>query len=209
MQVLVNSVPHATATRSVLFQSASRRMSPRTTQYHSILLQALKSTLSVVLWSEENVKSSPFKVNLIPPDASKCVVTGPEIPLEQDQPVVLHVDATHAGNGKLDARAIGDSAGASDVDIKEVEPNKFDVFFSPRKPDYYNLDVTWGDQSVPGAPYRLDLSVARADEVVIAEPPTAMLEAGQAIGICFDTSKAGRGERELQCVRVIRLGKFQ
>ena len=152
-----------------------------------------------VLWSEENVKNSPFKVNLIPPDASKCIVTGPDIPLEQDQPVVLHVDATHAGNGTLDARAIGDSVGASDVDIKEVEPNKFDVYFYPRKPDYYNLDVTWGDKSVPGAPFRLDLSAARADEVFLAEPPTAMLEAGQAIGICFDTSKAGRGELTAVC----------
>ena len=152
-----------------------------------------------VLWSGENVKNSPFKVNLIPPNAQKCIVTGPEIPLESGKPVLLHVDATNAGNGKLDAKATGDSGGESDVDIQEVEPNKFDVYLFPRTPEYHTLDVTWGGQPVPGSPFRLNLDTARADAVVLAEPPTTMVEAGQAIGICFDTSKAGRGELTSTC----------
>ena len=152
-----------------------------------------------ILWSDQQVKNSPFKVNLIPPDASKCIVTGPELPTELNKPVELRVDASNAGNGQLAAKAVGDTAGPTDVRINEVEPNVFDVSFIPPSPDWYDLDVTWGNESVPGAPFRLNLAPAKANEVFIAEPPTAMLEAGQSIGICFDTSKAGNGELTSVC----------
>ena len=152
-----------------------------------------------VLWSDENVKDSPFKANLIPPDASKCIVDGPVIPLESSTPVTLHVDARDAGNGALTADAIGESAGPAKVDITEVEPNVFDVLFYPPTPDNYDLNVFWGGQPVPGAPFPLNLQDAKAHEIAIAEAPTAMLEAGQAIGICFDTSKGGRGELVASC----------
>ena len=145
-----------------------------------------------VLWSEESVPGSPFQANLIPPDASKCVVQDLQIPQEAGQPVKLRVDTSEAGNGELAADATGEKTGPVDVKIDEVEPNVFDVYFTPPNTDNYNFGVTWSGEPIPGAPFALDLGGPKAQEVFIAEPPTAMLEAGQAIGICFDTSKAGR-----------------
>ena len=145
-----------------------------------------------VLWSEESVPGSPFQANLIPPDASKCIVQDLQIPEEAGQPVKLTVDASNAGNGELAAEATGEKTGPVDVKIDEVQPNVFDVSFTPPNNDNYNFGVTWGGEPVHGAPFALDLGGPKAQEVFIAEPPTAMLEAGQAIGICFDTSKAGR-----------------
>ncbi len=147
-----------------------------------------------VLWSSENVTNSPFKINITPPDASKCVVTGPEVPADPTEGVELRVDATLAGNGNLTATAVGDTTGETDTIITETEPNKFNVSFIPALADYYTLDVLWGGERVPGSPFKVNGIAADAENVMICEPPTAMLEAGQAIGICFDTSKGGRGE---------------
>ena len=147
-----------------------------------------------VLWSGENVNKSPFRINLLPPDITKLVIDGPHVPDDILEATRLYIDTTGAGNGKLTGSVEGNLHGYSDVQISEIEPNKFEVSFVPPGPDYYKLDVKWGDQSIPGAPFDINLNPARAEDVIIAEPPTAMLEAGQAIGICFDTSLAGRGE---------------
>ena len=147
-----------------------------------------------VLWSGENVNKSPFRINLLPPDINKLVIDGPHVPEDILEPTRLYVDTTGAGNGKLTGSVEGNLHGFSDVQVKEIEPNKFEVSFVPPGADYYKMDVKWGGKSVIGAPFDINLNPARADEVIIVEPPTAMLEAGQAIGICFDTSRAGRGE---------------
>ena len=147
-----------------------------------------------MLWSGENVNKSPFRINLLPPDVTKLAIDGPHVPDEILDPTRLYVDTTGAGNGKLTGSVTGNLHGVSDVQIRELEQNKFEVSFVPPGPDYYKLDVKWGDNSVIGAPFDINLNPPRAEEVVIAEPPNAMLEAGQAIGICFDTSQAGRGE---------------
>ena len=152
-----------------------------------------------VLWSSTAVKNSPFKVNIIPPDASKCVITGPDIPMDPSQPVVFHVNATNAGNGHLEASAVGDNSGETDTEIKEVQPCKFDVSYFPAPNESYNVTMLWAGKPVPESPFRVESQTANAEKVFICEPPTAMLEAGQAISICFDTSKAGLGKLTADC----------
>ena len=152
-----------------------------------------------VMWDSSSVKNSPFSVNLIPPDASKCIIIGPEVPLEHGEPIVVHVDASNAGNGKIAASALGDKTGEKDVKIRETEANFFVISFIPNVTDVYTLDVTWGGDNVPHAPFRVSNSGANADKVMICEPPTAMLEAGQAIGICFDTSQVSDGILTATC----------
>lgn len=152
-----------------------------------------------ILWELENVSESPFKINLIPPDASKCIVSGPDVPTLPAEPIVLYVDASNAGNGRLATSALGDKTGKKYVDIKETEENKFVLSFVPNLTDFYTWNVKWDEVDVPGAPFRVNSAAANADEVMICEPPTAMLEAGQAIGICFDTSKGGKGSLSAVC----------
>lgn len=152
-----------------------------------------------VFWLSESVENSPFKINLIPPDSSKCIVSGPEIPVDPAEPITLYIDATNAGNGEIKASAVGDKTGEKPVNIIETEPNKFVLSFNPNLTDFYTMDVKWAGENVPGAPFRVYSSAANADKVMICEPPTPMLEAGQAIGICFDTSKGGKGNLTATC----------
>ena len=152
-----------------------------------------------VLWLMSDVKDSPFMINLIPPDATKCIVVGPEVPIDPTEPILLHVDASEAGNGKIAASVRGDKMGDKDIMIEETKPNVFVLSFVPELTDFYTMEVLWGDSFVPGAPFRVNSSAANADKVMICEPPSAMLEAGQAIGICFDTSAGGKGILTATC----------
>ena len=152
-----------------------------------------------VMWHSSDVKDSPFKINLIPPNASKCIVEGPIVPVDSTEPIIVYVDASKAGNGTIAASALGDKTGEKNVMIDETKPNVFVLSFVPVPTDFYTMDVKWGDSSVPGAPFRVNSSAANADKVVICEPPTAMLQAGQAIGICFDTSEGGNGTLTATC----------
>lgn len=169
-------------------------------KYHVSFSPPCEDVFSLsILWQLDNVEDSPFKVNIISPDSLKCVVSGPEIPLKPSEPIVLYVDASRAGNGELKVSAIGDKMGEKEIDIKETEENKFVLSFVPELTDVYTWNVKWSDKDVPGAPFRVNSSGANADKVMICEPPTAMLEAGQPIGICFDTSKGGKGKLTATC----------
>ena len=153
-----------------------------------------------VLWAYVAVPGSPFMVDTTPPDASKCIVSGPDVPLEILKPVEMVVDATSAGNGILTANAQGISSLTNGtVDIKEVSPKKYVLHLLPTTPDTYTLTVKWGDQPVHGSPFTLNLNPANAGAVTIAQPPTQTVEAGQNIGIIFNASKAGRGQLSASC----------
>ena len=149
-----------------------------------------------VLWLSEKVKDSPFEINLIPPDASKCIVNGPDVPIDPTEPIVLHVDASNAGNGAIAVSAVGDETGEKDVLVKETESHKYVLSFIPNISEMYTMNITWGGENVPGAPFRVSNS---AMNILICEPPPTTIEAGQAVGICFDTSKGGKGTLTAIC----------
>ena len=149
-----------------------------------------------VYWMSEKVKNSPFEINLIPPDASKCIVNGPEVPIDPTEPIILYVDASNAGNGAIAVSAVGDETGEKDVLVKETESHKYVLSFIPNISEMYTMNITWGGENVPGAPFRVSNS---AMNILICEPPPTTIEAGQAIGICFDTSKGGKGTLTAIC----------
>ena len=169
-----------------------------------------------VLWAGSHVPGSPFSVRILEaedlesnshdtlsgeskPTPAKCIVTGPEIPPEMNEPVQLQVDASNAGSGKLAAKIVGDKSGISKVQIKEVQPKVYDLSFKPPAPELYTLSATWAGEPIPGSPFMLNLAPPNAKEVMIAEPPSTSLRIGQAIKICFGTSMAGRGELTANC----------
>ena len=152
-----------------------------------------------VMWMMSDVNDSPFKINLIPPDASKCLVVGPEVPIDPTEPILLHVDASDAGSGQISASLLGDKMGEKDVIIEETKPNVFVLSFLPDLTDFYTMKVLWGDSDIPGATFRVSSSAANAHKIAICEPPTAMVDAGQSIRICFDTSAGGNGILTATC----------
>ena len=156
-----------------------------------------------VLWADVPVPGSPFKVDTTPPDASKCIVSGPDVPLETFKPVELVVDATSAGNGQLTAEAIGKSTGAAgSIDIKELSPGKhtYTIHLHTTTADIYTLTVRWAGQHVGKSPYTLNLHPPAPNAVAISKAPTQTMDAGQSISISFGTKKAGRGALVATCV---------
>ena len=153
-----------------------------------------------VLWLMSDVKDSPFMINLIPPDATKCIVVGPEVPIDPTEPILLHVDASEAGNGKIAASVCGDKMGDKDILIEETKSNVFVLSFVPELMDIYTMEVLWGDSFVPGAPFRVNSTAANARKVFVCEPPSASHEASQGIRVCFNTSAGGKGILTANCM---------
>ena len=138
-----------------------------------------------VTWGGEGLPGSPFEVTcLVGPDAGKCIVTGPSVPIETNKPVELRVDASNAGNGQLVAKAVGDTAGPTDVKINEVEPNVFNISLNPTTLEGCTLTVTWGDMPISGSPFHLNLFPPNPSEVKIIEFPSTLLQAEQVTASC-------------------------
>ena len=153
-----------------------------------------------VTWGGEGIPGSPFEVTcLAGPDTSKCIVTGPNVPVEINKPVELRVDASNARNGQLAAKAVGDTSGSTHVKIDEVEPNVFNISLNPTTLEGYTLTVAWGDMPISGSPFHLNLFPSKSGEVEIAEFPSTLLQVGHPIKVTFDTSKAGRGKVTASC----------
>ena len=157
-----------------------------------------KYTISL-LWSGEDIPGSPFTVQCYKPDSEKCAVTKVEVPQESKKPATIHVDASQASDWQLEAQAVGDKAGPAKVEIKEEGDKKFVILLQSSTSDYYNVSITWGGEPIPESPLRLNLHHPSSKEVVVAEPPNASLQTGQAVKICFGTSNAGRGTLMAKC----------
>ena len=141
------------------------------------------------------------KVQTMLSEASKCVIiAGPVIPTEATSPVSLRIDTSQAGDAMLHAEARGESDSLVAADVQALESSQFDVFFTAPIPEKYNLSVLWGDHPVPGSPFSLDLRVPNPTDVTLAEPPQLSVESGQPIGMCFNTSKGGRGRLTAVCI---------
>ena len=154
-----------------------------------------------VLWAYVAVPGSPFVVDTTPPDASKCIVSDPDVPLEIFKPVELVVDAINAGSGKLTAEAVGRSTGTiGSIAIKELpSEGKYAVQLHTTTADIYTLVVRWAGQHIGKSPYTLNLHPPIPSKVIISQPPTQTMDAGQSISISFSTLKAGRGSLVAIC----------
>ena len=157
-----------------------------------------KYTISL-LWGGEDIPGSPFTVQCYKPDSEKCAVTRVEVPQDSRKPATIHVDASRASHWQLEAQAVGDKTGPANVEVKEEGDKKFLIFLQSSASDYYNVSITWGGEPIPESPLRLNLHHPNSKEVVVAEPPNASLQTGQAIKICFGTSTAGRGTLTAKC----------
>ena len=153
-----------------------------------------------VLWDGDDIPGSPFTVHCCKPDPEKCIVTSIEVPQELRKPAVVLVDASKTNNNwELDAQAVGGKAGRSKVEIEKKEGRKFAILLQASAPDYYNLSITWGGKPIPESPLRLNLNHPNPKEVVVTDHPASSLQAGQAVKLGFDTSKAGRGTLTATC----------
>ena len=156
-----------------------------------------------VTWSGEDIPQSPFQLNRLLPEASKCIASPPRSGVDWSSPVHIHIDASKAGNGKLKALAIGDERGDVSEYI-EILPTSnqvghYDINFTAPTPGYYTLTAEWASDPIPGFPVRLNQNQLKPLEVEVVDPPAGILKVGQSISLGVDASRGGPGQMTGKC----------
>ena len=156
-----------------------------------------------VTWSGEDIPQSPFQLNRLLPEASKCVASSPHFGADWSSPVHIHIDTSKAGNGKLKALAIGNERGDVSEHIKILPTSKqvghYDINFTAPTPGYYTLTAEWASQPIPGFPVRLNQNQLQPLEVEVVDPPAGILKVGQSISLKVDASRGGPGQMMGKC----------
>ena len=101
-------------------------------------------------FSGEDVEGSVFSVpcEALPPDASKCVVTG------LDNPGSFTVDCSEAGGtGSLEVGVCGAYVPAEFVSVKHNGDYTFSVTYDIPEPGETQISVKWHDQHLTGSPF--------------------------------------------------------
>lgn len=153
-------------------------------------------------WNGEPVSLPPVEVKYLdPPDASKVKLKTTVKAYEEatvGQSKTLVFDTALAGTGKLSAYAHSEEHGPVDVLVEEVTdcPGEYNVTFTPRHPDEYQLNVFWDGVPVPGSPILIKASpLTDASRVkTLSGAPKRALKIGETARITFDTVDAGKGE---------------
>lgn len=152
-----------------------------------------------VLWDDEHVTGSPFKVDNIPPDASKVIVIKPDN-FSTSVPAIFRVDATDAGVGTLKAHCRAENSANLPVqtDKPESDVEKYRCVVTPIREDVYHFSLLWSGKDVPGSPFKIDLiPKIHADRVILEDPIYSDIEHPVVINV--DCTNAGPGKLIARC----------
>ena len=154
-----------------------------------------------VKWCGKHVPGSPFKLNLKQPMADKVeLVEPPSGSIASGAPLSMVFSTKEAGGGQLTASCNGEKSGEVPCSVKSQPDNKYAVSFLPPQLDIYHVDVLWAGEHVPGSPYKINLLPSNAEEVEMVAEPQDVLESGMPMELDFNTSSAGGGNLEANCV---------
>ena len=148
-------------------------------------------TLSVFL-SGQHMSGSPFKINLIPVDASKVTASEPMFPQGPQGPCEVLLGTENAGNAEITALCMGNKSGRVPVTVKSVGENQHKLSFTPPHPDFFTMGVKYGDKKITRSPFYVNTHPPNAKMVTVTPPETTSLR--QTIQFAFNGSNAGFGE---------------
>ncbi|XP_043469574.1 filamin-A isoform X2 [Leptopilina heterotoma] len=150
-----------------------------------------------VLYGGENIKGSPYKVNVNTScDPSKVVLSGPGVApvCTASFPTDFVVDTSNAGYGDLEVQVLGPDQVPRRVGIEDLGDGKYKATYLPDDCGRYKLNVKYGGQEVPGSPVNVQsVSTGKADQCKIKEGVQQTLAQGEEYCITVDTENAGRG----------------
>lgn len=152
-----------------------------------------------VTYSGEEMKGSPFRIDLVPvkPDRVKCSKL--VIPEDLSGPIEMDVCTEGAGNSKLKAKCVGEVSGEVPVNVHDVSKNNYHLRFEPPQKDSFTLSVLYGGKHVKDSPFMIN-TASRPDKVKIGElhvPDSAGTD--EEVWIELDCSEAGREEVTADC----------
>lgn len=129
-----------------------------------------------IFWGEEEVPGSPFNFEITgePPavDASKCVASGSGLSSGKvGELAVFNVKVNDgAGPGPLAVQVSGPHP-PQPITLSNKEDNMMEVTYNPVAPGEYQVYVTWGEQGIPGSPFKVTITgqATRDAQLVVAE----------------------------------------
>lgn len=152
-----------------------------------------------VSYSGHSVKGSPFKIDLIPINASKVQCSKPVTPTELGNPIEMDVCTDGAGNAKLKADCKGKESGNVPVEVTKVSKNNYHLKFEPPERDVFTLSVLYGEKNVKDSPFVFNMA-SQQDRVRLGElhvPECAGTE--EDVWIDVDCLEAGSDELRANC----------
>ena len=129
-----------------------------------------------IFWGEDEIPGSPFTFEITgePPavDASKCEASGSGLSTGVvGELAVFNVKVNDgAGPGPLAVQISGPHP-PQPITLANKEDNVMEVKYNPVAPGDYQVFVTWGEQGIPGSPFKVTITgdAARDAQLVVAE----------------------------------------
>ena len=148
-------------------------------------------TLSV-LWGGENIKGSPFTIDLIPVNASLVKASDPTYPQGLQGPVELVISAEETGKAAVTAICVGGKSGKVPVTVKETSYSQYLLSFTPPQPDLFTMGIKYGNQNIKRSPLYINTYPPNAGEVQVTLPED--LKPGEPVSLLCNTANAGHGQ---------------
>ena len=155
--------------------------------------------LLIVKCMNKNIPNSPFKVTVVDrPDPSKCIVEGAILTtgaaVIANKPVNFRVHTKNAGHSKLSVTVVSETGTSVKVFKAEDGGETYSYRFEPDHPGRYTVNVRWGDQDVPGSPFKMKIwPPPDASKVRVSGPGLASCNVGDLGEFFIDTNNAGLG----------------
>uniref|UniRef100_A0A2K6R5C1 Filamin A n=1 Tax=Rhinopithecus roxellana TaxID=61622 RepID=A0A2K6R5C1_RHIRO len=153
-----------------------------------------------VLYGDEEVPRSPFKVKVLPThDASKVKASGPGLNttgVPASLPVEFTIDAKDAGEGLLAVQITDPEGKPKKTHIQDNHDGTYTVAYVPDVTGRYTILIKYGGDEIPFSPYRVravptgDASKCTVTGAGIG--PT--IQIGEETVITVDTKAAGKGK---------------
>ena len=127
----------------------------------SFIPRASDTFMVTVLYADKHVNGSPFRV------LYKEQATPP--------PVCVEFEPEMNARGLMGAAVYGRNIGRQEATVVQYERGKYQISFSPGKPDVFDLHVYWFDVEIPGSPFEVDLLGAEneSSEALVDSVPYA------------------------------------
>ena len=162
-----------------------------------------------ILCNEENIPSSPFIVNVLPPpDASKCKAFGAAVENPNSNvvgnPLAFQIDSTDGGIGELKVTATDSSSKTVPVYLAEEKTTKLkrihSVKLHPTTQGTHKVTVLWSNVHIPGSPFLF--AASDPSNVTVSNLPDANTFIGvinEPFSFQIDPRNAGKGEIKAAC----------
>ena len=150
-----------------------------------------------VTWSKKQIPGSPFTINLHPSNAQNCqLVADPTVPEDWQEPAVVTISTVGAGNGKLEASAVGEKGGLlseEHVQVRETHAAEMEIKLLAPSPDIFALSVTWGGDEIPKSPFIINRIPPNAENCVASVSRFAQ-NWQEDVYVYVDATAAGNGK---------------